>query len=165
MRLFAAAMLGLSLTATCVMNIAIACEGGAHDGHAPGTCPHHGAAATVPEVSAVESHIVDGIIVEDIAVGSGKDAKLGDTVSVNYTGTLMNGQKFDSSYDRNEPFEFTLGEGRVIEGWERGISGMKVGGKRILTIPPEKAYGEGGAPPVIPPNATLKFEVELVDIQ
>jgi FKBP-type peptidyl-prolyl cis-trans isomerase len=161
MRLFAAVVLSLSLTATCVINSAVACEGGAHDG----SCPHHGASASAPEVSAVESHIVDGIVIEDIAVGAGKDAKLGDTVSVNYTGTLMNGQKFDSSYDRNEPFEFTLGEGRVIEGWERGISGMKVGGKRILTIPPEKAYGESGAPPVIPPNATLKFEVELVDIQ
>jgi FKBP-type peptidyl-prolyl cis-trans isomerase len=163
MRLFAAAVLGLSLTAACLVNVATACEGGAHEGG--NACPHHGASTAAPEASAVDARIVDGIIIEDIAVGSGKDAKLGDTVSVNYTGTLMNGQKFDSSYDRREPFAFTLGEGRVIEGWERGISGMKVGGKRILTIPPEKAYGENGAPPVIPPNATLKFEVELVDIQ
>lgn len=109
---------------------------------------------------------VSGIQMEDVREGSGTPAQKGDTVSVNYLGTLAsNGQKFDSSYDRNEPFTFELGSGQVIEGWEKGIIGMKPGGKRILTIPPDKAYGENGAPPVIPPNASLKFEVELVEIK
>lgn len=106
-----------------------------------------------------------GIQVEDVKVGDGAVAQKGDTVSVNYLGTLAsNGKKFDSSYDRNEPFTFKLGSGQVIDGWDKGIVGMKVGGKRILTISPEKAYGPNGYPPVIPPNATLKFEVELVDV-
>lgn len=110
-------------------------------------------------------HNVSGIRIEDVKEGDGRQAKKGDTVSVNYLGTLTsNGNKFDSSYDRNEPITFKLGSGQVIEGWEKGIEGMKVGGKRILTIPPEKAYGPDGYPPVIPPNSTLKFEVELVDV-
>lgn len=109
---------------------------------------------------------VNGIQIEDVEVGDGAEAKRGNTVSVNYLGTLAtNGRKFDSSYDRNEPFTFKLGSGQVIEGWEKGIVGMKEGGKRILTIPPDKAYGPNGYPPVIPANATLKFEVELVEVQ
>lgn len=109
---------------------------------------------------------VSGIRIEDVEVGDGAEAKRGNTVSVNYLGTLAsNGRKFDSSYDRNEPFTFKLGSGQVIEGWEKGIVGMKEGGKRILTIPPEKAYGPNGYPPVIPANATLQFEVELVEVQ
>lgn len=103
--------------------------------------------------------------VQDEKVGTGAEAKAGDTVSVNYLGTLTSGQKFDSSYDRNEPFEFRLGSHQVIEGWEKGIMGMREGGKRVLIIPPEMAYGSEGAPPVIPPNATLKFEVELLDVK
>ncbi|WP_443082986.1 FKBP-type peptidyl-prolyl cis-trans isomerase [Vampirovibrio chlorellavorus] len=104
--------------------------------------------------------------IEDVEVGDGTEAKRGNTVSVNYLGTLAsNGRKFDSSYDRNQPFTFKLGSGQVIEGWEKGIVGMKEGGKRILTIPPEKAYGPNGYPPVIPANATLQFEVELVEVQ
>jgi FKBP-type peptidyl-prolyl cis-trans isomerase len=107
-----------------------------------------------------------GIQVEDVREGNGKVAEKGDTISVNYLGTLANnGQKFDSSYDRNEPFTFKLGSGQVIEGWDKGIVGMKVGGKRILTIAPAQAYGPDGYPPVIPPNSTLKFEVELLDVQ
>ncbi len=104
--------------------------------------------------------------IEDVKVGTGDEAKKGDTVSVNYLGTLAsNGRKFDSSYDRNEPIQFKLGSHQVIEGWEKGIAGMKVGGKRVLTIPPDQAYGAAGYPPVIPANATLKFEVELVKVQ
>lgn len=102
---------------------------------------------------------------DDQVVGTGREAKTGDTVHVQYTGTLMNGQKFDSSYDHgSEPFTFTLGRGEVIKGWDRGVVGMKVGGKRNLTIPADLGYGESGSPPAIPPNAGLKFEVELVGI-
>ncbi|KKR78840.1 MAG: FKBP-type peptidylprolyl cis-trans isomerase [Parcubacteria group bacterium GW2011_GWA2_40_8] len=103
---------------------------------------------------------------EDLVVGTGAEAKAGDTVSVNYVGTLTDGTKFDSSYDRTQPFSFTIGTGSVIQGWEQGIPGMKEGGKRKLTIPAELGYGDrvagGGA---IPANSTLIFEVELLNVE
>lgn len=102
--------------------------------------------------------------IEDLKVGTGAEAKTGNNVSVHYVGTLTNGQKFDSSRDRNEPFEFQLGAGMVIQGWDKGVVGMKVGGLRKLTIPPEMGYGKMGYPPVIPGNSTLVFEVELVGV-
>jgi FKBP-type peptidyl-prolyl cis-trans isomerase len=102
--------------------------------------------------------------IEELAPGAGAEAKTGQTVSVHYTGWLITGKKFDSSHDRGEPLEFQLGAGRVIKGWDQGVTGMKVGGKRKLTIPPELAYGERGFPGAIPPNSTLVFEVELVDV-
>lgn len=108
--------------------------------------------------------IVDGVTVEDEVVGTGAEAQNGKKLSVNYLGTLADGTKFDSSYDRNQPFEFTLGSSHVIQGWERGIVGMKVGGKRKLTIPPELGYGERGQGK-IPPNSTLVFEVELLKVE
>ena len=102
---------------------------------------------------------------EDLTVGSGDEATTGKTVSVHYTGTLTDGSKFDSSLDRGKPFEFQLGAGRVIKGWDQGVVGMKVGGKRKLTIPSDLAYGARGFPPVIPPNSTLVFEIELLGVR
>ena len=110
-----------------------------------------------------------GLQYEDITVGEGAEAKAGDHVSVHYTGWLQNedgsaGAKFDSSKDRNQPFEFPLGAGHVIKGWDQGVQGMKIGGKRTLVIPSALGYGPRGAGGVIPPNATLIFEVELLGV-
>ena len=105
-----------------------------------------------------------GLTYQDLAEGSGAEATKGAQVSVHYTGWLMDGTKFDSSKDRNEPFDFPLGAGHVINGWDEGVAGMKVGGKRKLTIPPSLGYGARGAGGVIPPNATLQFEVELLGV-
>ncbi|MHB1360216.1 MAG: FKBP-type peptidyl-prolyl cis-trans isomerase [Rhodocyclaceae bacterium] len=105
-----------------------------------------------------------GLMIEEIVAGTGDTATAGQTVSVHYTGWLANGGKFDSSKDRNEPFDFPLGGRQVIAGWDEGVQGMKVGGTRKLTIPPNLGYGARGAGGVIPPNATLVFEVELLQI-
>ena len=105
------------------------------------------------------------LVQTDMAVGKGTEAKAGDKVKVHYVGTLTDGKEFDSSKRRNQPFEFALGQGQVIKGWDQGVAGMKVGGKRKLVIPPSLGYGAGGAPPVIPPNATLNFEVELLEVK
>lgn len=105
-----------------------------------------------------------GLKYEDLADGDGDVAVAGQQVSVHYTGWLTDGSKFDSSVDRNEPFSFSLGRGMVIRGWDEGVTGMKVGGKRKLTIPPQLGYGAQGAGGVIPPNATLVFEVELLGV-
>jgi FKBP-type peptidyl-prolyl cis-trans isomerase len=103
------------------------------------------------------------LVVEDLVVGTGATAAVGDTVTVNYIGTFTNGTKFDSSYDRNQPFPFRLGAGQVITGFDQGVTGMKVGGKRRLTIPPSLAYGSQGQGS-IPPNTTLVFEIDLLSI-
>ncbi len=105
-----------------------------------------------------------GLEIQDLKVGDGAEAVKGKKVSVHYTGWLTNGTKFDSSLDRGEPFQFQLGAGQVIQGWDQGVAGMKVGGKRKLTIPPDMGYGARGAGGVIPPNATLVFEVELLGV-
>lgn len=106
----------------------------------------------------------DGLQIQDEVVGTGAEAKTGDTVTVNYLGTLENGTKFDSSYDRNQPFTTQIGVGQVIKGWDEGIVGMKVGGKRKLIIPPSLGYGDQAAGS-IPPNSTLIFEVELLGVK
>ena len=105
------------------------------------------------------------LIIEELSVGEGVEAVVGKQVSVHYTGWLTDGTKFDSSLDRNDPFDFPLGRGHVIRGWDEGVAGMKVSGKRKLTIPPEMGYGARGAGGVIPPNATLVFEVELLGVK
>jgi FKBP-type peptidyl-prolyl cis-trans isomerase len=107
---------------------------------------------------------VTSLEITDIVVGTGAEAKTGANVSVHYTGWLTNGSKFDSSVDRNEPFKFKLGGGQVIKGWDQGVVGMKVGGKRKLLIPPSMGYGARGFPGAIPPNSTLVFEVELLKV-
>jgi FKBP-type peptidyl-prolyl cis-trans isomerase len=112
-----------------------------------------------------EVTLPDGLKYTDDTVGTGAEATTGKTAVVHYTGWLDNGTKFDSSKDRGQPFSFPLGGGRVIKGWDEGVVGMKVGGKRTLIIPPELGYGARGAPGAIPPNATLKFEVELLDVR
>ncbi len=102
--------------------------------------------------------------IETLRAGNGATAKAGDNVTVHYVGTLTNGSKFDSSRDRGKGFSFPLGGGRVIKGWDQGVAGMQIGELRKLTIPPHLAYGDRGFPPVIPPNSTLVFEVELLSI-
>jgi FKBP-type peptidyl-prolyl cis-trans isomerase FkpA len=118
-----------------------------------------------PAPSAEPAAAASELKFEDIKVGEGAVAEAGKQVVVHYTGTLTDGTKFDSSLDRNDPFTFSLGAGQVIKGWDEGVKGMKVGGKRKLTIPPQLGYGEAGAGGVIPPNATLIFEVELLDVK
>ncbi|OQW56895.1 MAG: peptidylprolyl isomerase [Nitrospira sp. ST-bin4] len=115
--------------------------------------------------NAGETVTASGLKYVDQAVGTGDVAVAGKTVSVHYTGWLENGKKFDSSVDRGQPFSFPLGAGRVIKGWDEGVQGMKIGGKRKLTIPSDLGYGSRGAGGVIPPNATLIFDVELLGIR
>lgn len=104
-------------------------------------------------------------MIQDLKIGEGPTAQAGDTLVVHYTGRLANGSKFDSSLDRGEPFTFVLGEDEVIEGWDKGLASMRVGGKRRLIVPPQLAYGERGYPGRIPPKATIEFTVELLEIK
>jgi FKBP-type peptidyl-prolyl cis-trans isomerase len=123
------------------------------------------APAEQPVAAPTPTEEVTELKIEDMVVGTGAEAVSGKTVSVHYTGWLTDGTKFDSSVDRGTPFEFQLGQGRVIRGWDEGVAGMKIGGKRKLTIPPEMGYGANGAGGVIPPNATLVFDVELLGVR
>jgi FKBP-type peptidyl-prolyl cis-trans isomerase len=108
--------------------------------------------------------VANQLQIEDLKPGTGAEATSGASVTVHYVGTLTDGKKFDSSRDRGKGFSFKLGAGQVIKGWDQGVAGMKIGGLRKLTIPPELAYGERGFPPVIPPGSTLVFEVELLSV-
>jgi FKBP-type peptidyl-prolyl cis-trans isomerase len=132
----------------------------------------YGCASENAEPETMGQSNITELITTDDAAGSGNEAAAGRQVTVHYTGWLYDesrpdhkGQKFDSSRDRNEPFAFRLGAGQVIPGWDQGVAGMKVGGRRTLTIPPQMGYGSQGAGGVIPPNATLLFEVELLDVR
>ena len=134
--------------------------------------PTHKPALTArPNSNAPTKVTGDGVKTEsglqywDIKVGTGDEAKSGSQVKVHYTGWLATGKKFDSSVDANQPYDFTLGQGEVIKGWDEGVAGMKVGGKRQLRIPPELAYGEAGHSPQIPQNATLIFDVQLLAVK
>ena len=144
--------------------MALAVGGCGADGMMSGSPPQaiHG------PITIMMTTTASGLQYEDTVVGSGATAQAGQHVSVHYTGWLYNngvkGAKFDSSKDRNDPFEFGLGAGMVIKGWDEGVQGMQVGGTRLLVIPPQLGYGARGAGGVIPPNATLMFEVELLDI-
>ncbi len=121
--------------------------------------------ASAPTPTVVADIPADQLMMTTVKEGTGPEAQSGDTLAVHYTGYLADGTKFDSSFDRGAPFEFTIGEGKVIKGWEIGITGMKKGEIRKLIIPPQYGYGEAGFPGVIPGNATLAFEVELIEIK
>lgn len=123
------------------------------------------AATQAPAASNAARTTPSGLMIETLATGTGAAAAPGDTVSVHYTGWLTNGTKFDSSRDRNEPFNFKLGAGQVIPGWDEGVAGMQPGGKRRLTVPAQLAYGARGAGGIIPPNAVLIFEVEYLGVK
>jgi hypothetical protein len=132
---------------------------------APPVEPASPPAETPAATPAPALETVTELKIEDTKVGKGAEAKPGDRATVHYTGYLMDGTKFDSSLDRGQPFSFTIGAGEVIQGWDEGVAGMKIGGKRVLIIPADKGYGAQGTPDgAIPPGATLKFEVELVDV-
>lgn len=153
--------------------VAIGCVSSVGAKESTGTLAHQPRASVVSRStqSTTESSMTkilpSGVKIEDLVVGTGAEAVPGKIISVHYTGTLANGKKFDSSFDHpgKKPLMFKLGSGMVIKGWDDGLVGMKVGGKRRLTIPPEQAYGADGFPPVIPPNATLIFETELIEVK
>ncbi|MBA3531773.1 MAG: FKBP-type peptidyl-prolyl cis-trans isomerase [Ardenticatenales bacterium] len=156
---------GLLLAATLI----VACGTPTSQSNTGDTSPGEVAAPTVTAEPAPEGEEpvpeTGTLETEDVIVGEGAEAKEGDLVSVHYSGFLEDGTKFDSSLDAGQPIQFVLGSGQVIPGWEQGLQGMKVGGKRTLMIPPSLAYGEFGFGNVIPPNATLRFEVELMDVK
>ena len=149
---------GLGLVAT----VAVACG---DDGEETPATSGTQAAVGSPAASEEATVTASGLQIIDLKVGSGASPQTGQTVVVHYTGWLADGTKFDSSVDRGQPFQFVIGTGQVIKGWDEGVATMKVGGKRRLIIPPELGYGAGGYPPIIPANAQLVFEVELLEIR
>jgi peptidylprolyl isomerase len=161
---------GLIAIVLCAM-LALAGCGGGDDSSSSSessetTTAEPAAPKTKPKVTVPKGAPPQELEIKDLEEGSGAEAKSGDKVTVQYVGVdYKNGKEFDSSWSRNEPFTFTLGAGEVITGWDQGIVGMKVGGRRELIISPELAYGETGAPPAIPPNETLVFVVDLLEVE
>lgn len=163
-----------ALVATLVLCLALAAAGCGGDdsttasteGEAAAAAGSSGSAETSrPQVTVPKGAPPKKLVIEDLKTGTGAEAKAGDEVTVNYVGVNYgNGKEFDASWDRGEPFPFQLGAGMVIPGWDKGVEGMKVGGRRELIIPPNLAYGPEGRPPVIPPNETLIFVIDLVEV-
>jgi FKBP-type peptidyl-prolyl cis-trans isomerase FkpA len=158
---FATLLLAAALAAGCAGSYGSK-AGSAGEGAAAAAAP---APPAAPAPAGKVHKLASGLVYEDLVVGNGKMADPGLQVSVHYTGWLADGTRFESSRDRNQPYPFTLGAGEVIRGWDEGIKGMRIGGKRKLTIPPDLAYGPQGAGGVIPPNATLVFEIELLGVR
>jgi peptidylprolyl isomerase len=156
--------LGMALLLGIGLTVPLAACGGGEEASPTPTAPATQVQGGPPAVSGTPTVTASGLQFIDIKVGTGASPQSGQTVVVHYTGWLADGTKFDSSLDRGQPFSFVLG-GRVIKGWNEGVASMKVGGKRRLIIPPELGYGESGSPPVIPPNAQLIFDVELLSIK
>ncbi len=159
----------LALLAALMMVAALSVTGCTKPAETPAaTAPAEQPAAEAPAAEAPAkgpvTKDVTKLVIKDTKVGTGAEAKAGQSVTVNYTGYLTDGTKFDSSLDSGQPFTFNLGAGEVIKGWDDGVAGMKVGGTRTLTIPPAMGYGDQGAGGVIPPGATLYFEVELLAV-
>jgi peptidylprolyl isomerase len=162
----------LILTVALCAGFLIAGCGGSSDSSSESTATSDGSKAaesggekTKPKVTVPKGAPPKKLEVKEIEAGSGAEAKSGDEVTVQYVGvSYKNGKEFDSSWSRNEPFTFTLGAGEVIPGWDQGVEGMKIGGRRELIIPPELAYGEAGAPPAIGPNETLVFVIDLLEV-
>lgn len=157
-KLFALVMVAAFVLAAC---------GGGDDGEseAGGSSTEETAAAGSEDCPTDTTTTDSGLKIREIECGEGEEAQKGDTLEVHYEGRLEDGTKFDASRDRGTTFEFQVGAGQVIQGWDEGLIGMKIGGTRELTIPPDLGYGAAGAPPAIPPNSTLIFEIELVDIK
>lgn len=157
----------LVLSLALLMLFVAACGGGDDEegGSSAGGGSEETAAGGSEECPTEPTTTDSGLQIKEIECGDGEVAEEGDTLEVHYDGRLEDGTKFDSSRDRGQTFEFQVGAGQVIQGWDEGLIGMKIGGTRELTIPPELGYGEAGSPPAIPPNSTLIFEVELVDIK
>lgn len=166
-------MKALMLTvAACLALLVAGCGGGSDSSSSESTASGESTAAessggetTKPKVTVPKGALPKKLEMKEIEAGSGAEAKSGDEVTVQYVGvSYKDGKEFDSSWSRNEPFSFTLGAGEVIPGWDQGVEGMKVGGRRELIIPPSLAYGEAGAPPAIAPNETLVFVIDLLEV-
>ena len=167
-------MKALMLTiAACLALLVAGCGGSSDSSSSESTAGGESTAAessggekTKPKVTVPKGAPPKKLEIKEIEAGSGAEAKSGDKVTVQYVGvSYKNGKEFDSSWSRNEPFSFTLGAGEVIPGWDQGVEGMKVGGRRELIIPPSLAYGEAGAPPAIAPNETLVFVIDLLEVK
>lgn len=155
----------LILTIAVCAGLAVAVGCGSSNSSTGATTSESTAEKTKPKVTVPTGAPPKKLEVKELEEGSGAEAKSGDKVTVQYVGVdFKNGEEFDSSWSRNEPFPFTLGAGEVIPGWDQGVEGMKVGGRRELIIPPELAYGEAGAPPAIGPNETLVFVIDLLEV-